>query len=449
MKRVLTIIYVSLLFTSLNAQFTSDNLVVYRVGNGSTALSSAGAAVNLVEYAQTGTATGFNIALPTTGASSISAAGSSTSEGFLSLSSNGQYIMAAGYRVDVGTASVIGSTANAPRVVLRVNASGSYDITTQLAYATNYDAGNIRSSTSDDGTNIWTGGTTTVVANAGVRYTTLGGNTSTQLVSTTTNIRVVNIFSGQLYYSTGSGTPGIYAVGTGLPTTSGQAATGIVAYTSGSPYGFAFLDADPNVAGVDLLYIADDGTTTKGLRKYSYDGSTWTSRGIIATSISVRGLCAKSTAGGYAIYTTDGANLYSFVDNTGATGTITGSLTSIATAGTNYAFRGVCFTPGTTIPVELVDFKAQKQNTAVKLAWSTATELNNAFYAIERSDNGKSFEKIGEVAGYGNSQQARSYTFMDEKPMNTVNYYRLRQVDFDGKETVYKTVFIGFSSMKV
>ncbi len=98
----------------------------------------------------------------------------------------------------------------------------------------------------------------------------------------------------------------------------------------------------------------------------------------------------------------------------------------------------------TTIPVELVDFKAQKQNTAVKLAWSTATELNNAYYAIERSDNAKTFEKIGEVSGYGNSQQARSYTFMDEKPMNVVNYYRLRQVDFDGKETVYKTVSVHF-----
>ena len=97
-----------------------------------------------------------------------------------------------------------------------------------------------------------------------------------------------------------------------------------------------------------------------------------------------------------------------------------------------------------TIPVQLVDFKAQKQNTAVKLAWSTATELNNAYYTIERSDNAKIFEKIGEVSGYGNSQQARTYSFMDEKPLNAVNYYRLRQVDFDGKETVYKTVSVHF-----
>ena len=97
-----------------------------------------------------------------------------------------------------------------------------------------------------------------------------------------------------------------------------------------------------------------------------------------------------------------------------------------------------------TIPVQLLDFKAQKENKAVKLLWSTATELNNAYYTIERSENGKSFEKIGEVSGYGNSNILKNYQFMDEKPMNTVNYYRLRQVDFDGKETVYKTVSVHF-----
>ena len=96
------------------------------------------------------------------------------------------------------------------------------------------------------------------------------------------------------------------------------------------------------------------------------------------------------------------------------------------------------------IPVELLDFKAQKENQAVKLLWSTATELNNAFYAVERSENGKSFEKIGEINGYGNSNVKRTYEFMDEKPLNAVNYYRLRQVDFDGKETVYKTVSVNF-----
>ena len=104
------------------------------------------------------------------------------------------------------------------------------------------------------------------------------------------------------------------------------------------------------------------------------------------------------------------------------------------------------------IPVELVKFAAQKDKSAAKLTWTTATELNNAFYAIERSTNGKDFDKIGEVSGYGNSQRMRDYTFMDEKPSGSVNYYRLRQVDFNGKETVSKTVSVNFdknASIKV
>ena len=104
------------------------------------------------------------------------------------------------------------------------------------------------------------------------------------------------------------------------------------------------------------------------------------------------------------------------------------------------------------IPVELVKFAAQKDKSATKLTWTTATELNNAFYAIERSADGKDFEKIGEVSGYGNSQRMRDYAFMDEKPSGSVNYYRLRQVDFNGKETVSKTVSVNFdktASIKV
>jgi hypothetical protein len=97
-----------------------------------------------------------------------------------------------------------------------------------------------------------------------------------------------------------------------------------------------------------------------------------------------------------------------------------------------------------TIPVQLVDFKAHKDNATTKLVWSTASELNNNRYDIERSTNGKTFDKIGEILGFGNSQQVRNYIFMDEKPHNTVNYYRLRQIDFDGTTTISKTVSVNF-----
>ncbi len=128
--------------------------------------------------------------------------------------------------------------------------------------------------------------------------------------------------------------------------------------------------------------------------------------------------------------------------------TLTGVILRQGTAANKVGVTVDAIHAGTTwstiIPVELVDFQAHKENKSTKLVWQTATELNNSHYDIERSSEGKTFEKIGKTMGLGNSQQSRSYTFMDEKPNNGINYYRLRQVDLDGKATISKTVTVNF-----
>src|SRR5690606_25617275 len=65
--------------------------------------------------------------------------------------------------------------------------------------------------------------------------------------------------------------------------------------------------------------------------------------------------------------------------------------------------------------------------------WTTAMEVNNKVFQIERSANGKAFEAIGEVKGAGNSNQPLKYAFVDKDPLNGHNFYRVRQIDFDGK----------------
>ena len=124
--------------------------------------------------------------------------------------------------------------------------------------------------------------------------------------------------------------------------------------------------------------------------------------------------------------------------------TAVGATSTFAVTGTGRV-DNFAVTADLVIPVELVAFKAQKENSSTKLSWQTASESNNSHYNIERSANGKTFDKIGEVTGNGTTQLARNYTFMDEKPSNSINYYRLRQVDFDGKETVSKAVSVDFS----
>ncbi|WAC39615.1 hypothetical protein [Pedobacter sp. SL55] len=85
------------------------------------------------------------------------------------------------------------------------------------------------------------------------------------------------------------------------------------------------------------------------------------------------------------------------------------------------------------LPVKLASFtaKANKQGT-VSLAWSTASEQNNSHFEVTRSADGKSFAKIGQVQGNGNSSTTKNYSYVDASPVAGVNYYQLKQVDFDG-----------------
>ena len=89
----------------------------------------------------------------------------------------------------------------------------------------------------------------------------------------------------------------------------------------------------------------------------------------------------------------------------------------------------------TFLPVELIDFSAKPMDQGVMLDWSTASEQNNDYFAIERSFDGQRFKEIGKVAGAGSTYTAVDYNFFDNNPpaLASTLYYRLRQVDYDGK----------------
>lgn len=87
----------------------------------------------------------------------------------------------------------------------------------------------------------------------------------------------------------------------------------------------------------------------------------------------------------------------------------------------------------TTLPVTMALFtaKAKKQGT-VNLVWATASEKNNSHFDVTRSVNGVDFDKIGEIKGAGNSDVVKNYSYTDANPSVGANYYRLKQVDFNG-----------------
>jgi hypothetical protein len=91
------------------------------------------------------------------------------------------------------------------------------------------------------------------------------------------------------------------------------------------------------------------------------------------------------------------------------------------------------FTRNIPLPVTLINFTAKAEGSKSLLEWQTSTEINNDRFEIERSSNGITFGKIGQVAGAGNSIILLNYNYTDANPFKGTNYYRLRQVDIDGK----------------
>ena len=99
-----------------------------------------------------------------------------------------------------------------------------------------------------------------------------------------------------------------------------------------------------------------------------------------------------------------------------------------------------------TLPVELMSFLVWPNETNVELTWSTASEVNNDNFIIEKSMDRLIFEPIGMQVGKGNSSEITDYYFMDEYPSSGLSYYRLKQTDFDGKESYSKIESVYFDS---
>lgn len=99
------------------------------------------------------------------------------------------------------------------------------------------------------------------------------------------------------------------------------------------------------------------------------------------------------------------------------------------------------------LPVELLSFSASNADgKSVMCEWTTVSETNNDYFTIERSDKHNNFEEIGKVDGAGNSNDILKYSFTDKSPLNGINYYRLKQTDFDGKFSYSPTVAVNFKT---
>lgn len=95
-----------------------------------------------------------------------------------------------------------------------------------------------------------------------------------------------------------------------------------------------------------------------------------------------------------------------------------------------------------TLPVTLISFKGDVQSNEVNLNWRTASELNNDYFEVLRAGNDGNFVSIAKVSGNGTKNQTSDYYLKDKSPLAGNNYYKLKQVDFNGKTTVLSEVVL-------
>ena len=152
--------------------------------------------------------------------------------------------------------------------------------------------------------------------------------------------------------------------------------------------------------GVDfLLQASNDGRTWTTFATFSNNQAYYNELGVFTTGryIQMFGLNGGQNNGGFSIYE---LNIF---------GTIT------------------------PLPVSLTSFTAAPQGSGVLVNWTTASELNNAGFEVQRSANGVDFTALTKVAGAGSSQTANAYHYLDAAPLATLAYYRLQQTDLNGK----------------
>jgi len=338
--------------TEAAPEFAAGNIVVCRVGTGTGSLSTSAAAVFLDEYTSGGTLVS-SIAMPTTNGivqKAFTVAGSAQSECQLNRSTDGRYLVLAGYPQTPGTVTV-GGTIGA-RVFARVDSVGNVDTSTTTD---SFGSSMVRAAATTDGSGFWATG-----SSVGVVYMPFGTIGFGTVVSNNfTNLRGINIFDGQLYTSAMTSTYRLGKVGTGIPTTTSNTSTNLTGFptSTNSPYAFFFADLEPSVAGVDTVYVADDGSagtalSNGGIKKFSLVSGTWTFNGnfpgggaVAASSfIGVTGSVSGTQVTLYATRNT-GGQLVRYVDNTGYNVAPTAAPTLLATAASNTAFRGVALAP--------------------------------------------------------------------------------------------------------
>ena len=100
------------------------------------------------------------------------------------------------------------------------------------------------------------------------------------------------------------------------------------------------------------------------------------------------------------------------------------------------------------LPVELISFQGHSNESVIRLNWKTASELNNSGFEIQKSKNGRDWQILDFVDGRGTTSEANEYQYQDKYPFSGINYYRLKQLDFDGALEYSNVIAVEYTNSK-
>ena len=306
---------------------------------------------------------------------------------------------------------------------------------------------------SNNSTNV-----TSAVGTGGTQWRNLGTLPGTEWINTMTTTRGAYSAASNLFIGGDEG--GIYRLTNPANATNLGALATITppGATTGFPSIVSGLAVHPSNPNILLAGYANYGTQSLFLSTNATAGSpTWVNVERNIAALSIRSVVIVE-AGGATLYVAGTARgLFTSPDPTTTDWTRVGT-TSVGFAvvsslryrpadnvlliGThgNGMFTADVLPP--VLPVELISFQGQMGDNQIDLTWKTASEENNEGFELQRSFNATDFEVIGFVNGKGTSTQTQKYQFPDPDISAPIQYYRLRQVDFDESEVFSNVVAV-------
>jgi hypothetical protein len=192
-----------------------------------------------------------------------------------------------------------------------------------------------------------------------------------------------------------------------------------------------YFNADPNAVGYTATALGTGLNHVSRCEYWSLLRSAGASNETVTLYWDTPRSCGVTDPGEIRVAGWSGTQWTSWGNGTNNGNVTAGNETSSMNVSTFTAFTLASSTANNPLPIRLISFTAEDENDHVLLTWKTASEINNEFFTVEKSRDGKVWYTVGTVAGSGSTHLLQTYSLNDTQPWSGIQYYRLSQTDYD------------------